>query len=106
MLYQTIASDDKYKAIRGEGHLSMLSCVARISDCWCQLDSVCLANVSDRFALKILTPKHLLQRLLIAPTQVKAGNTSDNLLNEIHQIKYSLYRARENATYIVNSMKL
>ena len=33
--------------------------------------------------LKILTPKQILQRLSIALTQVRAGNTSENLLNEI-----------------------
>ena len=36
--------------------------------------------------LKILTPKQMLQRLPIALAQVKAGNTSENLLNEIRQI--------------------
>ena len=41
--------------------------------------------------LKILTPKQMLQRLLIALAQVKAGNNSENLLNEIGQIVYSLY---------------
>ena len=48
--------------------------------------------------LKILTPEQMLQRLYssiasIALAQVKAGNTSENLLNEILEIKYSLYRA-------------
>ena len=47
--------------------------------------------------LKILTPKQILQRLLIALTQVKAGNTSENLLNEIRRIIYSLYQTREIA---------
>ena len=32
--------------------------------------------------LKILTPKQMLQRLPIALAQVKAGNTSENLLDE------------------------
>ena len=41
--------------------------------------------------LKILTPKQMLQRLPIALAQVKAGNTSENLLHEIRQIIYSLY---------------
>ena len=41
--------------------------------------------------LKILTPKQMLQRLPIAPAQVKACNNSENLLNEIRQIVYSLY---------------
>ena len=31
----------------------------------------------------------------MAFTQVKAGNTSKNLLNEIRQIIYSLYRSKE-----------
>ena len=33
----------------------------------------------------------MLQRLPIALAQVKAGNTSENLLNEIRQVVYSLY---------------
>ena len=33
--------------------------------------------------LKILTPKQVLQRLPIALAQVKPGNPSENLLNEI-----------------------
>ena len=37
----------------------------------------------------------MLQRLLIALTQVKVGKTSENLLNEIRQIIYSFYRAKE-----------
>ena len=40
---------------------------------------------------KILTPKQMLQRLPIALSQVKAGSISENLLNEIRQIIYSLY---------------
>ena len=39
--------------------------------------------------LKILTPKQVLQRLPIAFAQVKAGNNSESLLNEIRQIVYS-----------------
>ena len=52
----------------------------------------------------------MLQRLPIALAQVKAGNTSENLLNEIRQIIYFLYRAREitKKVYnnIINSIKL
>ena len=33
----------------------------------------------------------MLQTLLIALAQVKAGNTSEKLLNEIRQIIHSLY---------------
>ena len=37
----------------------------------------------------------MLQRLPIALAQVKAGSTSENLLNEIKQIIYSLYQEKE-----------
>ena len=49
---------------------------------------------TTRTGLKILTPKQLLQRLPIALAQVKAGNNSENLLNEIRQIIYSLYQSK------------
>ena len=39
----------------------------------------------------------MLQRLPIALAQVKADNTSENLLNKVHHIIYSLYRAKEIA---------
>ena len=45
--------------------------------------------------LKILTPKQMLQRLPVALVQVKAGNNSESLLNEIRQIVYSLYQSKE-----------
>ena len=60
--------------------------------------------------LKISSPNQMPQRLSIELAQVKAGNTSENLLNEIRQIIYSLYRAKEmtNEVYnnIMNSAKL
>ena len=37
----------------------------------------------------------MLQKLPIALARVKADNTSENLLNEIREIIYSLYRAKE-----------
>ena len=52
-------------------------------------------KVSDHSNLKVLTAKQMLQRLPIALAHVKAGNTSENLLNEIRQIIYSLYHAKE-----------
>ena len=54
-----------------------------------------IAKVFDRSHLKILTPKQMLERLSIALAQLEAGNKSENLLNEIHQIIYYLHRARE-----------
>ena len=37
----------------------------------------------------------MIQRLPIALAQVKAGNNSGNLLNEVKQIVYSLYQSKE-----------
>ena len=48
--------------------------------------------------LKILTPKQMLQRLPIALAQVKAGNNSESLLNEIRQIFYSRYQSKSLIT--------
>ena len=45
--------------------------------------------------LKILTPKQMLQRFPIAVAQIKAGNNSKSLLNEIRHIVYSLYQSKE-----------
>ena len=42
------------------------------------------------------SPKQMLQRLPIALAQVKAGNNSESLLNEIRQIVYSLYQSKKN----------
>ena len=44
--------------------------------------------------LKILTPKQILQKLPIAFAQVRAGNTSDDLLIKVRQIVCSLYWAK------------
>ena len=45
--------------------------------------------------LKVLTPIQMLQRLPITLAQVNAGNTSEDLLNEIRQIIYSFYWEKE-----------
>ena len=54
--------------------------------------------------LKILTPKQMLQRLPIALAQVKAGNNSESLLNEIRQIVYSLYQSKQITKKIYNNI--
>ena len=54
--------------------------------------------------LKILTPKQILQRLPIALAQIKAGNNSESLLNEIKQIVYSLYLSKEIAKKVYNNI--
>ena len=44
--------------------------------------------------IKILTPNQMLNRLPIALAQLKAGNNSDKLKNEIRQLLYSLYHSK------------
>ena len=46
----------------------------------------------------------MFQRLSIVLAQVNAGNISENLLNEIRQIIYSLYRAKEITKIVYNNI--
>ena len=57
---------------------------------------------TDNSKLKILTPKQMLQRLPIALAHVKVANNSQNLLNEIRQIIYSLYQSKEITKKVYN----
>ena len=59
---------------------------------------------SDNSKLKILTPKQMLQRLLIGLAHVKASNNSENLLNEIRQIIYSLYQSKGITKKVYNNL--
>ena len=60
-------------------------------------------NETKGTGMKILTPKQMLQRLPIALAQVKAGNNSESLLNEIRQIVYSLYQSKQIAKKVYNN---
>ena len=46
----------------------------------------------------------MLQRLPIDLAQVKAGNNSKDLLNEISQIIYSLYQSKEITKKVYNNL--
>ena len=61
-------------------------------------------NKTEGTGLKILTPKQMLQRLPIALAQVKAGNNSESLLNEIRQIVYSLYQSKQITKKLYNNL--
>ena len=55
--------------------------------------------------LKILIPKQIpKQRLPIALAQIKAGNNSESLLNEIRKIVYSLYQSKEITKKVYNNI--
>ena len=61
-------------------------------------------NETKGKGLKILTPKQMLQRLPIALAQVKAGNNSESLLNEIRQIVYFLYQSKQITKKVYNKI--
>ena len=46
----------------------------------------------------------MLQRLPIVLAEVKAGNKSENILNELRKIIYFLYRARAITKKVYNSI--
>ena len=54
--------------------------------------------------LKILTPNQMLKRLPIVLAQIKEGNNSERLLNEIRQIAYSWYRSKEITKKVYNNI--
>ena len=54
--------------------------------------------------LKILTPGQMLSRLPISLAQLKAGNNSEKLANEIRQILYSLYRSKKLTKNVYKSL--
>ena len=54
--------------------------------------------------LKILTPDQMLSRLPITLAQLKAGNNSEKLKNEITQLLYSLHRSKKLTKKIYNHL--
>ena len=58
-------------------------------------------NKEKEKGLKIFSPKQLSR---IALAQVKVGNTSENLLNEICQTIYYLYRTKEITKQLYNNI--
>ena len=63
-----------------------------------------LARKQEGEGLKILTPNQMLKRLPIAVAQIKAGNNSESLLNEIRQIVYYLYRSKKINKMLYNNI--
>ena len=58
----------------------------------------------QRKRFKILTPNQILSRLPISLVQLKAGNNSEKLKNEIRQLLYSLYRSKKLTKEIYKSL--
>ena len=68
------------------------------------LEAKKLAKEQEGTGLKILIPSQMLKILPIALAQVKPGNNSESLLNEIRQIVYSLYRSKEITKKVYNNI--
>ena len=88
-----------YKA-RNEAIKFYDDCFLMMSEAKCKSKQ----NETKGKRLKILTPKPMLQRFPIALAQVKAGNNSENLLNEIRQNVYSLYQGKEITKKVYNNI--
>ena len=69
--------------------------VIKLYNDYAQIISEAMYKTKQGTRLKIITPKQMLQRLQIAVAQVKAGNNSENWLNEMRQIVYFLYQSKE-----------
>ena len=54
--------------------------------------------------LNILTPNQMLSRLPITLAQLKAGNNSEKLKNEIRQLLYSLYCSKNITKQVHNNL--
>ena len=54
--------------------------------------------------LKILTPDQMFSRLPITLAQLKAGNNSEKLKDEIKQLLYSLYRSKNLSKQLYKSL--
>ena len=54
--------------------------------------------------LKIWTPDQMLNRLPITLAQLKAGNNSKKIKNEIRQLLYSLYRSKKLTKQLYKSL--
>ena len=54
--------------------------------------------------LKILTPNQMFSILPITLAQLKAGNNSEKLKNEIRQLLYSLYRSKKPTKQLYKSL--
>ena len=78
--------------------------VTEFFDDYSSMISEAKLKATKETGIKILTPNQMFQRLPIALAQVKAGNNSENLLNEIRQVVYSLYQSMEITKRVYNNI--
>ena len=56
--------------------------------------------------IKIMTPNQMHMRLPVALAQIKAGNNSQKLKNEVRQLLYSLYKAKRMTKRVRDDLML
>ena len=67
-------------------------------------ESAAQTRNQPRWGLKVLTPNQMLSRLPISLAELKAGNNSEKLKNEIRQLLYSLYRSKKLTKQLYKSL--
>ena len=88
-----VPKDKTYKVEASEKIISIVECILEFN-----------YKNQERKGLKILTPSQMLSGLPISLVQLKAGNNSEKLKNEIRQLLYSLYRSKKLTTNIYKSL--
>ena len=61
-------------------------------------------SATEEKVLKTVTPNQMLNRLPISLAQLKAGNNSEKIKNEIRQLLYSLYRSKKLTKQLYKSL--
>ena len=86
----------KDKAVKIEKNRKIIDIVERILE----------LNSENQLGLglKILTPNQMLSGLSVSLAQLKAGNNSEKLKNEIRQLLYSLYRSKKLTKQLYKSL--
>ena len=87
-----------------EMHYKEINAAIKFSDDYSSMVSEAKHEATKEPGLKMSTPRKMLQRLPIALAQVKAGNNSESLSNEIRQIVYSLYQSKQITKKVYNNI--
>ena len=94
-------SDDK---VRDKQLDLLVDLVEKVLNATKEVNEMPSTDQQQRKGLKILTEKQLITRLPILLAQIKAGNNSEKLKNEIRKIVYSLYRSKNMSKKIYNNL--
>ena len=104
-LLQEIQNIDQFDTIKNiENLCNSRDKFIKIYNDYAKIISDAMYKTKQGKGLKILTPEQMIQRLPIALAQVKPGNNSKNLLNEIRQIFFSLHQSNKITTRVYNRL--